>query len=203
MNVRLLAPVVAGSLLLAACGGGGDTADTTAVQNSDPTTDVVDGSAPDDGLPDFGYEGGNFIKIFQDNDLFSTLLEAVTEADLTDLLTGDQPLTFFAPANKAFDDLPDGVLEKLLKPENRETLLAILKYHVVEGSYRTLDFTKETFTSLEGSTIEAETFVTDDFTKLLMVNGRYAIFPNLEATNGTIHTITWIMVPPGVDLDAL
>lgn len=175
--------------------------DTTITASSDGSASTSTG--PDDGGPQFDYQGGTFITLFKDNDIFSTLLKAVTEAGLTDLLEGDQPLTFFAPVNKAFDDLPDGVLEKLLKPENRDVLLRVLKYHIVEGSYRAPNIPTGELTSLEGSPISVQAFETDDFTKLLMVNGKYSLIPNMEATNGMVHIINWLMLPPGLDLDSL
>lgn len=185
----------------ASCGGD-DSADDVA---STVSTDAAspDSSDPDSGLPNFGYDGGTFITIFEDNDIFSTLLAAVNTAELTELLDGDTPFTFFAPANKAFDDLPAGVLDKLLLPENRETLLEILRYHLVEGSLRSTDLTNGDIVSVQGSPIAIEVFATDKFNELLKVNGQFSLLPNMEATNGTIHMINWIMVPPGIDLEAL
>ena len=203
-----LATIVAAAMVVVGCGGsdGGSsnsTIDGTATTvgdapGSEPTT-----TGPDDGLPDFGYEGGNFIKVFEDNDLFSKFLEAVTAAGLTDLLEGVQPLTIFVPANKAFDELPDGVLEKLLKPENRDVLRRVLNHHIVEGNYFAPNIATGELTTLEGSTISVEAFATQDFTKLLKVDGKYAVIPNMEATNGTIHVINWVMLPPGLDLGSL
>jgi uncharacterized surface protein with fasciclin (FAS1) repeats len=195
--------LLATSSLLVACGGNESSSDSS--MSESPTTDASGSETTnsDDGLPDFGYEGGTFIKVFEDNDIFSTLLAAVTEAELTDLLNGDEPFTFFAPANKAFEDLPDGVLEKLLKPENSETLLEILRYHLVEGSLPTLEMTSGDLVSLQGSPISVEVAQTDNFMELLKVNGKFSLIPNMEATNGTIHVINWIMLPPGIDLDSL
>lgn len=201
MRKALIAPVVA-LTLLAACGGSDSSSDATT------TTSATDSGAPnstdpDDGLPNFGYDGGTFITVFEDNDIFSTLLKVVTEAELTEMLDGNTPYTFFAPVNKAFNDLPNGTLEKLLLPENRETLLEILRYHLVEGSLRSTDLTNGDFVSLQGSSIAIEVFATDKFAELLKVNGQFSLIPNMEATNGTIHVINWIMLPPGIDLNAL
>lgn len=187
--------------LFASCGGDDSAQDVTTTASSD--SEAPDSTDPDDGLPNFGYDGGTFITVFEDNDIFSTLLAAVTTAELTEMLDGDTPYTFFAPANKAFNDLPEGVLDKLLLPENRETLLEILRYHLVDGSLRTTEMTNGDIVSLQGSPIAIEVFVTDDFTKLLKVNDQFSLIPNMEATNGTIHVINWIMVPPGIDLEAL
>jgi len=195
--------VAAASTLLVACGGDDSSSDTTMVTTM--STDVAgsDTSEPDDGLPNFGYDGGTFITVFQDNDIFATLLAAVTTAELADLLNGDEPYTFFAPVNKAFDDLPDGVLDKLLKPENRETLIEILKYHLVSGSLPTMEMANGDLTSLQGAPVTVEVFATSVFSELLKVNGKFSIIPNMEATNGTIHVINWVMLPPGIDLNAL
>lgn len=190
--------------LLAACGGSGSSSTTPpSTEPGGPNASDPSGTNPDDGMPNFGYDGGTFVKVFQDNDIFSSLLTAVTEAELTELLNGEGPYTFFAPANKAFDDLPNGVLDKLLKPENRSTLLEILRYHLVEGNFPTLEMATGNLVSLQGSPIAVEVFETSVFSELLKVNGKFSLLPNMEATNGTIHVINWIMLPPGIDLEAL
>lgn len=203
-----VAAVVAACIVLVGCGGSNE--DSSGPSTDDSATTVASQSESDPSstesaatLPDFGYEGGNLLKVFKDNELFSTFLSVVDEAGLTDLLEGDQPLTIFAPANKAFDDLPDGVLEKLKKPENHDLLVQIVKYHIIEGLYRATEITQGTLTTLQGSGVEVEKFSTADFTKLLMVNGKYVLLPNIDATNGTIHVINWILLPPGVDLGTL
>jgi uncharacterized surface protein with fasciclin (FAS1) repeats len=195
--------VVAVSTLLVACGGDDSSGDATASTTVTTNATGPESSDPVDGLPNFGYDGGTFITVFQDNDIFATLLSAITTAELTDLLNGDDPYTFFAPVNKAFADLPNGVLDKLLKPENREILIEILKYHLVPGSLPTMEMTNGDLTSLQGAPVTVEVFATSVFSELLKVNGKFSIIPNMEATNGTIHVINWIMLPPGIDLNTL
>jgi uncharacterized surface protein with fasciclin (FAS1) repeats len=77
----------------------------------------------------------NVVQIAQSDSRFSILAEAVVAADLADTLSGPGPFTVFAPTNAAFKLLPDGTVETLLKPENKNTLTAVLTYHVVSGRY--------------------------------------------------------------------
>lgn len=191
-------------MIAAGCGGSdGSSTETPNGSEASAGTSGPDETSSAGSLPDFGYEGGNFIKVFEDNDLFSDFLKAIDAAGLTSLFESEPALTVFVPANKAFEELPDGVLDKLLDPKNKQVLADILRYHIIEGSYRAPDIQKGNVKTLQGSDVTLEAFDTADFTKLLMVNGKYAIIPNMEATNGWIHVINWIMIPPDVDLDSL
>lgn len=195
---------------LSACGGGesGDVATTTQGVTTDSavdTTQTPDSTlSPEDAfLEDVGYEGGTIATILGNSDLYSTVTELLDETGLLEMFDGTGPFTFFVPVNKAFDDLPDGVLEKLLLPENRETLIEILKYHVVEGDHRLANLTNGELTTLQGAKVSVEVSSSMNVMEVLKVNGRFVVVPNLKATNGTLHIINWIMLPPGVDLDSL
>ncbi|MEJ2006453.1 MAG: fasciclin domain-containing protein, partial [Cyclobacteriaceae bacterium] len=87
------------------------------------------------------------------NDL-STLVTAVKAAGLVDVLNGEGPFTVFAPTNEAFASLPDGVLENLLKPENKDKLKAVLTYHVVGGNVKSTDLKNGMVKTVEGSNVE-------------------------------------------------
>lgn len=192
-------------VVLAACGGGeagGEDSTTTLGATTDSTvaTDELD---LESFLAENGVENGTIAKFLEDSTLYSTFFDVLSEAESISMFDGEGPYTVFVPANAAFKKLPDGVLEKLLLPENRETLLAILKYHIVEGEYRIPDITNGDLTSMEGSPISVEYFQTTNFMETLKVNGEFVVIPNLKATNGTMHIINWLMLPPGVDLDAL
>ncbi|MEO2001813.1 MAG: fasciclin domain-containing protein, partial [Pirellulales bacterium] len=75
----------------------------------------------------------DIVDVAAGNDSFSTLVAAVKAAGLVETLKGDGPFTVFAPTNEAFAKLPEGTVEGLLKPENKQKLIAILTYHVVPG----------------------------------------------------------------------
>lgn len=121
---------------------------------------------------------------------FTTLLAAAIAADLVDALKGDGPLTVFAPTNEAFAKLGDETIATLLKPENKDQLAAILKYHVIAGKVKSKD--------LAGKTTEAETLngtVTVNGMDGVMVNNAKVITADVKASNGIIHVIDTVLIP--------
>lgn len=122
---------------------------------------------------------------------FNTLAAALTAAGLVETLKGEGPFTVFAPTDAAFAALPAGTVEELLKPENKDQLVAILTYHVVAGKVMSTDLT-------EGMT--AATVNGKDITITLeggpKVNGAVISGPDVEASNGVIHVIDSVILPP-------
>jgi uncharacterized surface protein with fasciclin (FAS1) repeats len=102
-----------------------------------------------------------------------------------------------APTEAAFAALPEGLLEKLLLPENIGVLTAILTYHVVPGKVMSSDVTAGDVATVEGSTIA----ITTDMG--VMVNGANVVTVDVAASNGVIHVIDAVIVPPTVDLSTL
>jgi len=122
---------------------------------------------------------------------FNTLVAAVRAADLVDVLKGEGPFTVFAPTDEAFAKLPAGTLEDLLKPENKEKLAAILKYHVVAGQVLAADVVKLTSAdSVQGDSIEVK--VTDAG---VMVDGANVVKTDIKTSNGVIHVIDSVILP--------
>jgi uncharacterized surface protein with fasciclin (FAS1) repeats len=122
---------------------------------------------------------------------FTTLVAAVTAAGLVDTLKGEGPFTVFAPTDAAFAALPAGTVEDLLKPENKDKLVAILTYHVVPGKVMSTDLTEGmTAASVQGDEL---TFTLDGGAK---VNGTVISTADVEATNGVIHVIDAVLMPP-------
>ena len=122
---------------------------------------------------------------------FQTLAAAVKTAGLVEALSGKGPYTVFAPTDAAFAKLPSGTVETLLKPENRDQLIAILKYHVVPGRVYASDaLVAETAETAEGSRVRFRIA-----RGTLMVNGAAIVHPDLEATNGVIHVIDEVILP--------
>lgn len=122
---------------------------------------------------------------------FETLLAAATAADLVDALKGEGPLTVFAPTDDAFAALPEGTVESLLLPENKDQLIAILTYHVVAGKVMSTDLTDDmTATTLQGGDI------TIDLDNGVMVNSANVISADIETSNGVIHVIDAVILPP-------
>lgn len=118
---------------------------------------------------------------------FSTLVAAVKAAGLVDALKSEGPLTVFAPTDEAFAKLPDSTVASLLKPENREQLTAILTYHVVSGEVLLGTRSSDT---LQG---QALTISTD---ASFQVNGANVITSDIKASNGVIHVIDRVLMPP-------
>lgn len=122
---------------------------------------------------------------------FTTLVAAVQAAGLVDTLKGEGPFTVFAPTDEAFAALPAGTVEDLLKPENKDKLTAILTYHVVAGKVMSTDLSE----GMKAATVNgAEIAVTLDGGA--KVNGANITAADIEATNGVIHVIDAVIMPP-------
>ncbi|MBU6412117.1 MAG: fasciclin domain-containing protein [Planctomycetes bacterium] len=130
---------------------------------------------------------------------FRTLVTAVKAAGLAETLSGPGPFTVFAPTNEAFAKVPKDILKKLLLPENKETLSKILTYHVVAG---------RAYASDAASLSKAAT-VAGEEVKFALNNGRLRINDSnitrtdMDTSNGVIHIIDTVLIPPSVDLAAL
>ena len=123
---------------------------------------------------------------------FNTLVAAVKAAGLVEALKGPGPLTVFAPTDAAFAKLPAGTVDDLLKPENKEKLKGILLYHVVSGKVMSTDL-KGTVkpTTLEGSTLTIVAGASG-----VTVNGASVTSADVAASNGVIHVIDAVVLPP-------
>jgi uncharacterized surface protein with fasciclin (FAS1) repeats len=128
---------------------------------------------------------------------FSTLVAAVTAADLVDTLNGTGPFTVFAPTDEAFAALPAGVLDGLLLPENKALLAQILTYHVLSGQVMAADVTDGDVATVEGQTVALST------ANGVTVNGANVVSADVAASNGVIHAIDAVILPPGVDVSKL
>lgn len=123
---------------------------------------------------------------------FSTLVAAVQAAGLVDTLKGAGPFTVFAPTDAAFAKLPAGTVESLLKPENKDKLVAILTYHVVPGKVMAADIAgkKMMVASVQGAEISV------DASQGVTVNDANVVTADVEASNGVIHVIDTVIMPP-------
>ena len=189
---KTLAVALAATALLVACGSDDDdTATTEAPATSEaPTTETPMGSeAP---------AAEDIVAIASANEDFSTLVAAVSAAGLVETLQGEGPFTVFAPTNAAFDALPAGLVDKLLMPENKDVLVKILTYHVVSGAIMAADVTAGDVASVEGGMIAV---TTNDGG--VQVNGASVVSADIVASNGVIHVIDAVILPPDVDPAAL
>ena len=190
---KLLAPLAIVGLvgLLVSCGG--DDSDVTPATEP-ATTEETTTEAP---AEEAGEEATDIVAIASGNEDFSTLVAAVAAAGLVETLQGEGPFTVFAPTNEAFAALPAGLVDKLLLPENKDLLVKILTYHVVSGTVLAADVTAGDVPTVEGQNI---TITTDMGVK---VNGATVTATDIIASNGVIHVIDAVILPPDVDPSAL
>lgn len=127
------------------------------------------------------------------NGSFKTLAAALEAAGLVDALKGDGPFTVFAPTDEAFAKLPEGTVETLLKPENKDQLVDILTYHVVSGAVPSKTaLTLDKANALNKKDIALE--VKDG--SLTLNGGAKVVAADVEASNGVIHVIDAVILPP-------
>ena len=123
----------------------------------------------------------------------STLVKALQAADLVGTLQQGGPYTVFAPSDEAFAALPAGTLDNLLKPENKQQLIDILTYHVTEGSVMAANLSDGMMVnSLSGKQLTVK--INGD---KVMINNANVTMPNVEASNGVVHVIDKVIMPPG------
>ena len=145
----------------------------------------------------------NIVETAVSNDNFSTLVAAVQAGELVEALSSEGPFTVFAPTNEGFNNLPEGTLETLLLPENKETLQSILKYHVVAGKFMASDvvnainsnggeFTVET---LQGNELTLKLWEGDVYVKDAKGSKAKIIITDVETSNGVIHAINNVVLP--------
>ena len=121
---------------------------------------------------------------------FGTLVAAVEAAGLVETLKGEGPFTVFAPTDDAFAALPEGTVENLLKPENKDQLTAILTYHVVPGKVMSGDLSNDmSATTVQGGDVKIMT------EGGVTVNGANVVTADVEASNGVIHVIDAVILP--------
>jgi uncharacterized surface protein with fasciclin (FAS1) repeats len=184
---KAVALAAVAALALAACGSDDETTEETVAEVTEDTSDM----SMDEPM------AGDIVEVASTTEGFSTLVAAIEAAGLVETLQGDGPFTVFAPTDDAFAALPEGLLEKLLLPENVDVLTAILTYHVVSGLVMSADVTAGDVETVEGSTI---TIATDAG---VTVNGANVVTVDVTASNGVIHVIDQVIVPPTVDLASL
>lgn len=123
----------------------------------------------------------------------TTLVAALKQAELVDALSNAGPFTVFAPTNEAFDKLPKGTVDDLMKPENKEKLKDILQYHVyVGGLSTTLIQDGQTLNEVNGGNITIQKSADGKIT----INGKAHIVASITAANGIVHVIDEVLLPP-------
>lgn len=193
----LAALAAAAAITVAACGG--STEETAATPAATESAAVAESAMPEEAPAEETAAPalGTVVDVASGTEGFSTLVSALTAGELVDTLNGAGPFTVFAPTDDAFAALPAGVLDALLLPENKGTLVQILTYHVVPGTVLAADIADGEVATVEGQNVTLST--ADGVT----VNGAKVIQADVMADNGVIHVIDAVILPPGVDPAAL
>jgi len=182
-TTRIAAGLVTGVLALTACGSDGNDADVATTEAESVAEQA---------------EVGTIVDVAVGAGTFDTLVAAVSAAGLAETLSGEGPFTVFAPTDEAFAALPAGLVDALLLPENEAALVAVLTYHVLGAEVPSSDVATGAVGTLQGEEIE---LVVDD--NGVTVNGANVIAIDVEASNGVIHVIDAVLVPPSIDATAL
>lgn len=162
---------------LAACGDDDETGTTSGAM----TTEMEDGSA----------SAGNIVMVAAETPDLSTLVDAVTAADLVKTLEEPGPYTVFAPTNQAFEAL-GGTLDMLLEPQNKAELAEILTYHVVPGELTSSELEDgQMLETVQGDSLEVQIKGEE-----VTVGGAKVAMADVEASNGVVHVIDSVLMPP-------
>lgn len=179
-NIPVIATIV---FCIYACNSG-----TNEVQKSEEETTIGGGqSAVQD-----NESAKDVVKVAAGSQDHTTLVAAIKQAELVDALSNAGPFTVFAPTNAAFDKLPKGTVDDLMKNENKEKLQDILQYHVYVGSLKA-DFLQDgqTLNQVNGANI---TISKKD--GKIIVNNSASVVTSIPASNGIIHVIDGVLLPP-------
>ena len=130
------------------------------------------------------------VGIASSNDSFDVLTALLKHAELVGVLNGDTEFTVFAPTDAAFGQLPEGTIESLFQPENKELLTTVLTYHVIPGSVQSTQLSSGTVDSVAG--IPLNVAVGSGVT----VNEATVVQADIEASNGVIHIVDQVLLPP-------
>lgn len=133
----------------------------------------------------------NIVETAVNHGSFNTLVTAVKAAELVDTLSGKGPFTVFAPLDDAFAALPEGTVETLVKPENKEKLQGILIYHVIAGKVMSSDLTD----GMKAKTVNGEEVTIHLKDGKVLVNGAEVVLADVETDNGVVHAINKVIMP--------
>ncbi len=135
----------------------------------------------------------DIVELAAGNKNLTTLVTAVKAAGLVETLQSEGPFTVFAPTNDAFANLPEGTLDMLLKPENKDQLVKVLTYHVIPAKVMSTDLKS----GMNAKTVEGEDIMVD-LSKGVMVNNANVKKADIKASNGVVHVIDQVSLPPSM-----
>ncbi|MEL7037313.1 MAG: fasciclin domain-containing protein [Cyanobacteria bacterium J06592_8] len=141
-------------------------------------------------------EAGNIVEIASGDSTFSTLVAAIEAADLAEALSAEGPYTVFAPTDEAFAALPEGTVDELLKPENKDQLITLLTYHVVPAKVLSTEIEPGAVETVEGEPLE---IAVDPDTNEVKVNDATVVKTDIVGSNGVIHVVDKVILPPSAE----
>ena len=207
----LLLVALGGATVLAACGqpsatdttgeSGEEMAETTESVTAEPVVDETmaptetadaeaDAMSEDVATTMESDATDNIVQIASSQEQFSTLVAALDAAELAEVLSGEGPYTVFAPTDEAFAALPEGTVEELLKPENKDQLVQLLTYHVVPAKVTASEITDGSVETVAGNPVTLS--VADG---MVMVNDATVVEADIMGSNGVIHVIDKVIMP--------
>lgn len=136
----------------------------------------------------------NIVELAVGNENLSTLVAAVKAGGLVETLQSAGPFTVFAPTNEAFAALPEGTLEMLLKPENKDKLVAVLTYHVVGAKVMSTDLSN----GQKAATVQGEEVTVSIYGGKVSISGAEVVAADVAASNGVVHVINKVILPPSM-----
>jgi uncharacterized surface protein with fasciclin (FAS1) repeats len=157
------------------------------------TTGAVASDETDTAATPVANDANTIVAIASGDDTFSTLVTALNAAELAEVLSGEGPFTVFAPTDEAFAALPEGTVEELLKPENKDQLVKLLKYHVVPAKVTSTEIASGAVETVEGEPLNIQV---DEATQTVMVNDATVTQADIIGSNGVIHAIDAVILPP-------
>lgn len=166
------------------------------ITNNNDDSSVSDTSTDTSQLAESSNESQDIVALAVATPDLSTLVTAVQAADLVETLQSEGPFTVFAPTNEAFAALPDGTLDTLLQPENKDQLVAILTYHVVAGEVMSSDLSDgQVVETVQGNSLTVS--IRDGNVYLVDATGGEAqvVTPDVKASNGVVHVINSVVLP--------
>jgi len=165
--------------------------ETDSAASTEQSTETAEPMVGQSGVQDEASEK-NVVQVAVSSKDHTTLVAAVQAGELVDALSNAGPFTVFAPSNAAFEKLPAGTVDGLLKPESKEALQDILQYHVSVGVYNTDQFSDgQSIGQVNGGNISLS--IKDG---KVIVNGKASILASIKASNGVVHVIDEVLLPP-------
>ncbi|MFH7242569.1 MAG: fasciclin domain-containing protein [Spirulina sp.] len=178
---------VGAATLMVACGSSPNMA-------TDPTMTDDDSTAAETPSGEYAaMEANTIVDVAAGSEDFSLLVQAIEAAELAPVLASSDDITVFAPTNEAFEALPEGALDQLLLPENREALRQVLTYHVLPQQVVAADVATGEVLTLADAPLA---LMVDEATGTVMINNAQVITPDIMASNGVIHAIDQVLLPP-------